>query len=81
LTVAAEGDNVWTLEGTVVDGDNDVAGMTVVFGGVFASYGQSATVNADGTYSLTASFPGLQSGTATAQTTDSNVAWQQVVVD
>jgi hypothetical protein len=80
-----EYDGVWTLTGIVVDSDNDVAGMTVVFGGIFASYGKTTTVNTDGTYSLTSDFANLQSGTGTSQTTDyegvpSNVAWQYVIV-
>jgi len=76
----------WTLSGDVSDSAVGVAGMIVNFGGVFEPYDCSATVAADGTFSLTQEFVGLQSGTATAQTTDSlgrssNVAATQVVVD
>jgi hypothetical protein len=75
----------WTVSGTVTDGDNSVAGMVVSFGGVLAGYGYSAVVGADGTFSVTEIFAGLQSGTATAQTTDpcgqaSNQAEYWVVV-
>jgi hypothetical protein len=60
--------------------------MTVSFGGVLAGYGYSAVVGADGTFSLTEGFIGLQSGTATAQTTNSfgqtsNLAQTLVVAD
>ena len=62
--------DLWTLTGTVTDVDDPVAGMVVSFGGVFANFGVTATVQADGTFSLTGEFLGLQSGTATAQTQD-----------
>ncbi len=59
--------------------------MIVSFGGVLAGYGCSAIVGADGAFSLTEIFAGLQAGTATAQTTDSlgntsNLAADWVVV-
>lgn len=60
----------WTFSGTVTDVDDDVEGMIVVFGGVLAEFNVTATVEADGTFSLTDMFPGIQSGTATAQTED-----------
>jgi len=73
----------WTFSGVVTDVDHNVAGMIVTFGGVLADYHVTATVQANGTFSLTDEFPGLQSGAATAQTTDpgglqSNVAWDWV---
>lgn len=43
---------IWTLEGRVSDPDDSLVGMTVTFGGVFANYNLSTTVNADNTYSL-----------------------------
>ncbi|MHC4175868.1 MAG: hypothetical protein ACYSWU_00065 [Planctomycetota bacterium] len=75
----------WTFSGTVTDVDDDVEGMIVVFGGVLAEFNVTATVQADGTFSLTDQFPGIQSGTATAQTEDpqelaSNLALYQVYV-
>jgi hypothetical protein len=82
--VAQVDPDCWTLSGTVTDSGVIVAGMTVSFGGVFAGYGCSAVVNADGSFSDTAIFNGLQSGTATAQTTNplgqtSNLAETNVV--
>lgn len=64
----------WTLSGTVTDVDDDVEGMVVDFGGVFSSYGVSATVQADGSFSLTHEFIGLGTGWATAQTEDDDDA-------
>ena len=63
-------DGSFTFSGTVTDVDDDVQGMIVDFGGILASYGVTATVLANGTFSLTQQFPGLQSGYATAQTED-----------
>ncbi len=60
----------WTFSGNVSDYDSQLQGMIVQFGGVLASYGYTATVQSDGTFSLAASFPGLQGGYATAQTHD-----------
>jgi len=60
----------WTFEGTVTDPDDSVEGMVVTFGGVLASYSVSAVVRADGTFSLTQPFPGLETGIASAQTQD-----------
>lgn len=75
----------WTFSGEVTDVDDNVEGMIVVLGGVLEGYNVTATVQADGTFSLTDYFPGLESGTATAQTEDdasleSNVAWYLVTV-
>jgi hypothetical protein len=83
--VAENDGDIWTLSGTVTDSGVNVAGMTVSFGGVFAGYGCSAVVNADGSFSETVVCEGLQSGTATAQTTNplgqtSNLA-ETIVVD
>lgn len=64
-----EADRIVTLSGTVTD-DASVAGLTVSFGGVLAQYGLTATVQADGTFSVTAQLFGIQSGTATALTHD-----------
>jgi len=77
--------DLWTFHGTVTDVDDPVQGMVVNFGGVLASFSVTATVEADGTFSLTREFLGLQSGTATAQTQDphgaySNEAWYEIVV-
>jgi len=60
----------WTFSGNVSDYDSQLQGMIVQFGGVLASYGYTATVQSDGTFSLSVSFPGLQEGYATAQTHD-----------
>ncbi len=75
----------WTFSGVVTDVDDDVEGMIVTFGGVLASYNVTATVDADGTFSLTDEFPGLQGGIVTAQTEDdegleSNVAQYLIIV-
>ena len=76
---------LWIFEGTVTDVDDPVEGMVVNLGGVLASFNVTATVQADGTFSLTREFVGLQSGAATAQTQDphgaySNEAWYEIVV-
>ncbi len=60
----------WTLSGTVTDADDPVQGDIVTFGGVLASYNLTATVRADGVFSLTVELTGLQQGIGTAQTTD-----------
>ena len=77
--------NFWTFSGTVTDVDDNVQGMLVNFGGILSSYGYTTTVNADGTFELTAEFPNLQSGTATVWVTDphglqSEVAWDEILV-
>jgi hypothetical protein len=63
-------DDFWTFSGTVYDPDDYVEGMTVYFGGVLAEYGFTATVRADGTFSITRQIPNLQGSIATAQTYD-----------
>jgi hypothetical protein len=60
----------WIFSGKVTAGDNPVAGRIVTFGGVLAKYHITATVKANGTFSVTEYLPGLQCGTATAQTHD-----------
>ena len=44
--------------------------LGVYFGGVLAEYGFTATVEADGTFSLTEEIPDLEGGVASAQTYD-----------
>jgi hypothetical protein len=68
---AVEGNNLsFTFSGTVTD--QTPAGLTVNFGGIPSLAGQSTTVNADGSFSLTVQLQGngLDNGTAWAQTTD-----------
>lgn len=60
----------WTFQGTVTDPDDNMAGQTVVFGGVLAGYGLTAIIQADGTFSVTAQLPNIQTGVATARTED-----------
>ena len=72
-------EDCWTLSGTATDTDDPVQGDVVTFGGVLASYNLTATVGADGVFSISVELDGLQEGTGTAQTTDphgvlSNVA-------
>ena len=62
--------DIWTLTGIVVDYDDPVEGFMVMFGGVLAGYNLSATVDADGVFTLTVELHGLQEGTGTAQTFD-----------
>ena len=71
------GNNTWTFSGTVTD--QTPAGLSVQLGGVSGVAGQTATVAADGSFSVTVQLASGVSGTATAQTTDwwglqSNVA-------
>jgi hypothetical protein len=63
-------DGFWTFSGSVYDPDDYVEGMTIYFGGVLAEYGYTATVRADGTFSLTVKIPELQGGIASTQTYD-----------
>ncbi len=74
--------NVWTFQGQVI-GQN-VAGLTVLFGGLPSLQGMSAVVEEDGWFHLTIQLQQGESGTATAQATDgwwlySNIA--QAVVN
>jgi len=72
----------WTFHGRVADMDDDVEGMIITLGGVLAGYNVTATVQSDGTFSLTDEFPGLEEGFAFAQTDDgdldSNLAYYWV---
>jgi len=72
----------WTFHGSVADMDDDVEGMIITLGGVLAGYNVTATVQSDGTFSLTDEFPGLEEGFAFAQTDDgdldSNLAYYWV---
>jgi hypothetical protein len=74
-------DNVWTFQGSV--SDENAEGLVVRFGGLMSLSGQTATVQADGTFSYTCTLTGMDTGTATAITTDwwgqdSNQAWISV---
>ncbi len=60
--------NFWTFQGTVAD--EAPGGLTVTLGGLPSLQGQTATVNSDGTFSLTVDLGADDSGTATAQTVD-----------
>ena len=69
----------WDFEGMVTDKSGAVTGLVVHFGGVLAKYHLTATVENNGTYSITEELHDLTGGTATAQTRDaagmaSNVA-------
>jgi hypothetical protein len=82
---ASEGyNNIWTFSGSVADGYGSAVGLTVTFGGLNSLAGKSATVAANGTFSLIVQLQPGEGGYATAQTTDSygftsNMA--QVLVD
>ena len=76
--------DVWDLEGTVTDNGKPVAGLKVDFGGVLANYHLTASVEDNGTYSVTKELRNLGRGTATAQTRAqdgkaSNVAMTYIV--
>ena len=58
-----------------------MAGLKVNFGGVLAKYNLTATVEADGTYSITEELRGLTTGTATAQTRDAKGTPSNVAMD
>jgi len=76
----------WLLSGIVTDVDDDVAGLDIDFGGVLAGFSNAfATVNADGSFTLSDEFVGIESGQVTAQTEDpyglvSNEAKRTIVV-
>jgi streptogramin lyase len=70
FAATAEGSNIWTFSGTVTD--QTPAGMVVTFGGLPSLVGQTAIVQANGTFELTVSLQAGEEGTATAQTID---AW------
>lgn len=69
FTASAGVGNLWTFSGTVTD--ESVAGLTVTFGGLGALSGESATVQANGTFTKTVTIPPGTQGNATAQVTDS----------
>jgi len=79
---AVEGwNNTWELSGYVAD--EQPGGLIVNFGGVAAAYGRSATTDAQGQFSGSFLFDGIEAGTITATTVDnenlsSNVAWQPI---
>jgi hypothetical protein len=58
----------WTFSGSVTD--NHPAGLTVQLGGIPALKGKTATVRADGTFSITVQLAVGEEGTATADVTD-----------
>ena len=76
--------DIWDLEGTVTDNGKPVAGLKVKFGGVLSKYHLTATVEENGTYSVTEELRNITRGTATAQTRAqdgkaSNVAMTYIV--
>ena len=78
--------DLWNLEGTVTDNGKPVAGLRVDFGGVLSRYHLTATVEANGTYSVIEELRNIARGTATAQThaqdgTASNVAMTYILND
>jgi hypothetical protein len=58
----------WTFTGHVQD--SNLMGLQVHFGGLASLVGQTATVGADGNFSLTATLQPAEDGRATAQATD-----------
>ena len=76
--------DVWDLEGTVTDNGKPVAGLNVTFGGVLSEYHLTATVQKNGTYSVSEMLLDITRGTGTAQTHGadgkaSNVAMTYIV--
>jgi hypothetical protein len=67
-----EGSNIWTFKGKVTG--PDVVGLTVSFGGLPSVRGKTAVVEENGWFFLTVRLRRGESGTVTAQTTDSNMA-------
>lgn len=70
--------NLWFFQGHVTD--ENACGLTISFGGLTQLAGQTAVVQADGTFSFSIQLPANITGTATAITTDwwgqnSNEAW------
>jgi hypothetical protein len=61
--------NYWTFSGSVSD-SCQVSGMTITFGGMPSLKGKTATVQADGTFSLLVQLQNGESGTASAVTQD-----------
>ena len=81
LCVANTITDYWDFEGTVTDKGHSVAGLTVQFGGVLKKYGLTATVEANGSYSITEELRNLTTGTATAQTHDAAGKSSNVAMD
>jgi hypothetical protein len=73
--------DTWTITGVVTDADDSVEGDVVTFGGVLAGYNLTATVRADGVFTITVELIGLQEGVATAQTKDPNGVFSEVAED
>lgn len=63
-------DEVWHLYGSVSDPDDDLTGRIVTFGGVLARYNLTATIQANGSFSITKFLIDLEEGTGTATVTD-----------
>ena len=59
-----------SISGTVTDDDGDYSDIQLTFGGILAPYNISATVQADGTFSVAQNFPGIESGIASVQAFD-----------
>jgi hypothetical protein len=68
LTVAANADGTWTISGEVTD--SSASGDTVTFGGLAALQGDTATVAANGAFTLTVALPAGTQGTVTAVAAD-----------
>lgn len=64
----AEGDNVWSFEGTV--SDPNPGSCTVYFGGLPSLQGKSCSVQADGNFIFCIVLTPADDGTATAQAVD-----------
>ncbi len=63
-------DEVWRLYGSVSDPDDDLTGRIVVFGGVLAPFNLTATIQANGSFSIIRNLAGLQDGDGTVTVTD-----------
>ncbi len=61
-------DTVWSFQGRVTDEDPE--GLTVYLGGLASLNGVTATVQADGTFSVTCNLQPDETGSATAMTYD-----------
>ena len=73
-------DETWTLSGTVTDYDGEVEGLTVYFGGIIEGLNATATVQRDGTFSITIPEPAEDRGTVTAQTVDTDGLESEIVM-
>jgi hypothetical protein len=65
---ASQNGNIWTFTGTVVD--ESAPGETVTFGGISQLNGKTATVNSNGTFSLSVWLPSGLDNTVWAQDTN-----------